>query len=162
MFIKLFAPENMPFSLPVLVALAVTLVVFLLFRGQHNKKKKLALESLTGGRKSSWVTDQGSLSDRRGSLRREGTPVKILATSPAFANGTNPGYVIDRSTSGLKLALESGMATGSSMQVRAAHAPDTTPWVTVIVRNCKDTGEHFEMGCEFEKTPPWNVLLLFG
>jgi hypothetical protein len=157
---KILAPENMPFSLPVLVALAVTLVVFLLFRGQ--RKKKLALASLAEGGKSSWVTDPGSLSDRRSSLRREGTPVKILATSPAFENGTNPGYVLDRSTSGLKLALEAGMATGSSMQVRAAHAPDSTPWVTVIVRNCKDTGEHFEMGCEFEKTPPWNVLLLFG
>ena len=157
---KLFAPENMPFSLPVLVALAVTLAVFLLFRGQ--RKKKLATATLAGDLKSSWATDQGALSDRRGSLRREGTPVKILATSPAFANGANPGYVLDRSTSGLKLALEAGMATGSSMQVRAAHAPDSTPWVTVIVRNCKDTGEHFEMGCEFEKTPPWNVLLLFG
>ena len=22
--------------------------------------------------------------------------------------------------------------------------------------------EFFEIGCEFEKTPPWNVLLLFG
>ena len=160
MFNKLLAPENMPFSLPVLVALAVTLVVFLLFRGQ--RKKKLVLASLPSGRKSSWVTDQGSLSDRRGSLRREGTPVKIVAESPAFKNGTNPGYVLDRSTSGLKLALEAGMATGSSMQIRAAHAPESTPWVTVIVRNCKDTGEHFEMGCEFEKTPPWNVLLLFG
>ncbi len=159
MFNKILAPEHMPFSLPVLVALAVTLVVFLLFRGQ--RKKKLALASLVG-RKSSWVTDEGSLSDRRGSLRREGTPVKIVAASPAFENGTNPGYVLDRSTSGLKLALEAGMATGSSMQIRAAHAPESTPWVTVIVRNCKDTGEHFEMGCEFEKTPPWNVLLLFG
>ena len=80
--------------------------------------------------------------------------MKILATSPAFQNGTNPGYVLDRSTSGLRLALEAGMAPGSSMQIRAAHAPETTPWVTVIVRNCKDTGEHFELGCEFEKTPP--------
>ena len=85
-----------------------------------------------------------------------------MATSPAFKNGTNPGYVLDRSTGGLKLALEAGMAPGSSMQIRANHAPETTPWVTVIVRNCTDTGEHFEMGCEFDKTPPWNVLLLFG
>ena len=157
---KLFAPENMPFSLPVLVALGLTLAVFLLFRGQ--RKKKLAAALAGDDKKSSWVADRGSLADRRTSLRREGTPVKILATSPAFQNGTNPGYVLDRSTSGLKLALEAGMATGSSMQIRAAHAPETTPWVTVIVRNCKDTGEHFEMGCEFEKTPPWNVLLLFG
>ncbi len=161
MFQKLFSPENMPLSLPVLVALAVILVVFLLFRGHRKKTGMLALAK-TGGKGSSWVTELPSLSDRRTSVRREGTPVKILATSPAFKNGTNAGFVLDRSTGGLKLALEAGMAPGSSMQIRATHAPETTPWVTVIVRNCTDTGEHFEMGCEFEKTPPWNVLLLFG
>lgn len=158
---KLFAPENMPFSLPVLVALAVILVAFLLFRG-HRKKSRMPVLAKGVSKSSSWVTDLPSLSDRRTSLRREGTPVKILATSPAFKDGTNAGYVLDRSTGGLKLALQAGMAPGSSMQIRASHAPETTPWVTVIVRNCTDTGEHYEMGCEFEKTPPWNVLLLFG
>ena len=158
---KLFAPENMPFSLPVLVALAVILVAFLLFRG-HRKKSRMPVLAKGISKSSSWVTDLPSLSDRRTSLRREGTPVKILATSPAFKDGTNAGYVLDRSTGGLKLALQAGMAPGSSMQIRASHAPETTPWVTVIVRNCTDTGEHYEMGCEFEKTPPWNVLLLFG
>lgn len=158
---KLFSPENMPFSLPILVALAVILVVFLLFRGQRKKSAVFALTK-TSDKGSSWMTEQQSLSDRRTSVRREGTPVKIMVTSPAFQNGTNSGYVLDRSTGGLKLALKAGMAPGSSMQLRATHAPETTPWVTVIVRNCTDTGEHFEMGCEFEKTPPWNVLLLFG
>ncbi len=160
MIAKFFSPENMPFSLPVLVAIAVLLVVFLLFRGHRRKSIVPALANR--GPMSSWVSETPSLSDRRASVRREGTLVKIMATSPAFKNGTNPGYVLDRSTGGLKLALEAGMAPGSSMQIRANHAPETTPWVTVIIRNCTDTGEHFEMGCEFEKTPPWNVLLLFG
>ena len=158
---KLFSPESLPISLPILVALAVILVIFLLFRGQRKKTEVPALAK-SGRKASPWMTEEQSLSDRRTSLRREGTPVKISATSPAFKNGTNSGYVLDRSTGGLKLALQAGMAPGSSMQLRAEHAPEATPWVTVIVRNCTDTGEHFEMGCEFEKTPPWNVLLLFG
>ena len=160
---KLLSPENMPFSLPVLVALAVILVAFLLFRGKRKKSRMPVLVLAKAvSKSSSWVTELPTLSDRRTSLRREGTPVKILVTSPAFEDGTNAGYVLDRSTGGLKLALQAGMAPGSSMQIRASHAPETTPWVTVIVRNCTDTGEHYEMGCEFEKTPPWNVLLLFG
>lgn len=161
MISKLFSPENMPFSLPLLVALAVILAVFLLFRG---KRKKSGLPILTkkNSKSSSWMTQQDTLSDRRTSVRREGTPIKILVTSPAFENGTNPGYVLDRSMGGLRLALQSGLTPGSSMQIRANHAPEATPWVTVIVRSCVDTGEHYEMGCEFEKTPPWNVLLLFG
>jgi len=158
---KLFSPENMPFSLPLLVALAVTLVVFLLFRGSRKRSRMPALAK-SSLKSSSWVTQPSSLSDRRTSVRREGTPVKIMAASPAFKNGTNSGYVLDRSTGGLRVALQAGMAPGGSMQIRASHAPETTPWVTVIVRNCVDTGEHFEMGCEFDKTPPWNVLLLFG
>ena len=35
-------------------------------------------------------------------------------------------------------------------------------FVTVIVRSCRKNGDHYDAGCEFEKTPPWNVLLLFG
>lgn len=161
MISKLFSPENMPFSLPLLVALAVILAVFLLFRGKRKNSGPPNLTKKTS-KSSSWMTQQDALSDRRTSVRREGTPIKILVTSPAFENGTNPGYVLDRSMGGLKLALQSGMTPGSSMQIRANHAPETTPWVTVIVRSCVDTGEHYEMGCEFEKTPPWNVLLLFG
>ena len=160
MLSKLFSPENMPFSLPVLVALAVTLTVFLLFRGARRRSPVPALAKANAS--SSWITQQSSLSDRRSSLRREGTPVKILVTSPAFKNGTNPGYVLDRSTGGLRLAMQAGMAPGSTMQIRAGHAPESTPWVTVIVRNCVDSGDHYVIGCEFEKTPPWNVLLLFG
>jgi len=93
---KLFSPENMPFSLPVLVALGVTLSIFLLFRG--NRKRPLQPALAKGNLNSSWITEVPSLSDRRTSVRRAGTPVKILATSPAFKNGTKPGYVLDRST----------------------------------------------------------------
>ncbi len=167
MLAKLFSPETMPFSLPVLIALGLTLIVFLLFRGTRRKPADPALAK--AGAKSSWVMqqstwekEQSAASDRRSSLRREGTPVKIVATSPAFEDSTSPGYVLDRSTGGLKVALQAGMAPGSSLQLRASHAPETTPWVTVIVRNCVDSGDHYILGCEFEKTPPWNVLLLFG
>ena len=50
----------------------------------------------------------------------------------------------------------------TALQVKAKHAPDNTPFVTVLVRSCRPNDDHFELGCEFEKTPPWNVLLLFG
>ena len=78
---KLFSPENMPFSLPVLVALAVILVAFLLFRGKRKKSRMPVLVLAKAvSKSSSWVTELPTLSDRRTSLRREGTPVKILVT----------------------------------------------------------------------------------
>jgi hypothetical protein len=111
---------------------------------------------------SDWQLDPRAYSDRREKVRREGKPVRILIASPLFKNQVEPGYVLDRSTGGLRVAMLSAMAPGSTVQVRAENAPDTTPWVTLIVRNCRHAGQHYELGCEFDKTPPWNVLLLFG
>jgi hypothetical protein len=58
--------------------------------------------------------------------------------------------------------MQAVIAPGTTLQVKAVNAPDTIGFVTVIVRSCRKNGDHFEVGCEFEKTPPWNVLLLFG
>ena len=103
-----------------------------------------------------------SHANRRSALRREGKPVPIRITSPSLRSGKDGGYVLDRSTGGVRIAMNLAMAPGSTMQIRANNAPDNIPWVSVIVRNCRNAGQHFEIGCEFEKTPPWNVLLLFG
>ena len=111
---------------------------------------------------SNWQLDTPAYSDRRGTVRREGRPVRVLVTSPALKNAVASGYVLDRSTGGLRLALTVAVASGITLQVRADNAPDNTPWVTVLVRNCRHAGQHYELGCEFDKTPPWNVLLLFG
>lgn len=109
-----------------------------------------------------WLPPEESFSDRRGSVRREGPPVKVVLSSPSFRSKQDYGYVLDRSTGGLRIAMRLAMAPGSTMQVRAANAPDSIPWVTLIVRNCRNAGQHYELGCEFDRTPPWNVLLLFG
>jgi len=69
---------------------------------------------------------------------------------------------LDRSTGGLCIALATEVPRGVVLKVRAAHAPDTVGYINVIVRNCRRQEEYYEVGCEFEQTPPWNVLLLFG
>jgi hypothetical protein len=109
-----------------------------------------------------WAPPEQSYADRRGSARREGQPVRVLLSSPTFRNGVTDGYVLDRSTGGLRIAMPTGIAPGSTMQARAVNAPDTVGFITLIVRSCRKNGDFFEVGCEFEKTPPWNVLLLFG
>ncbi len=108
-----------------------------------------------------WDAPEQSFSDRRGSVRREGPPVKVTVTSTAL-RGEEMGYVLDRSTGGLKVALTVAVPAGATVKVRAQNAPDTVPWVTALVRSCRNAGRHFELGCEFDETPPWNVLLLFG
>lgn len=158
-FSNLFAPEYLAYVLPALIVLATALMVTLLVVNRKRdgmrppKIKKSA--DLSGA-------SAASAADRRSALRRDGPAVEVVVQSPAFKGGSAAGYVLDRSTGGLRLALATGMAAGTALQVRAKHAPDTTPWVTVLVRSCRANDDHFELGCEFEKTPPWNVLLLFG
>ena len=159
---NLFPAAFQPYLLPTCVGLSVGLVLLLLFAGKKAKRRRLAAPS-AGVRSSQWTMPVPSFADRRTSTRREGdNPVKVTLASAAFKSGSHPGFVLDRSTGGLRLASSTGMPIGSSVQVRAANAPDETPWVTVIVRSCKPSGKGYEMGCEFDKTPPWNVLLLFG
>jgi hypothetical protein len=109
-----------------------------------------------------WAPPEQSYADRRGAVRRDGPPVRVVLSSPTFRNGVADGFVTDRSTGGLRLAVPTAVAPGSTLGVRAVNAPDTIGFVSVIIRSCRKNGDHFEVGCEFEKTPPWNVLLLFG
>jgi hypothetical protein len=166
--ISTWAAGNLPFVVGGAVAVLVLTVLFFLNRNRRASAldlEKLALNStsaLTEEKALHWAPPEQSYGDRREAVRRDGPPVRVLVASPNFRNGVNDGFVLDRSTGGLRLAMSSGMAPGSTMQVRAANAPDTIGFVTIIVRSCRKNGDFFELGCEFEKTPPWNVLLLFG
>jgi len=111
---------------------------------------------------AAWAPPEQSYADRRGAVRREGSPVRVLLSSSSLRNGVNDGYVVDRSTGGLRIVMQAAVPPGSTLQVKAVNAPDTVGFVTLIVRSCRPHPDHFEIGTEFEKTPPWNVLLLFG
>jgi hypothetical protein len=172
--VKTWATELSPIAVggfvagSVLTFLALTfMAINVLTRRRELDPAKLATAAaapLTTVEKAlSWAPpEQQSYADRRGAVRREGQPVRVVLASTTFRNGSGDGYVIDRSTGGLKLATQVAVAPGTPIQVRAHDAPDTVGFVTIIVRTCRNNTDYFELGCEFEKTPPWNVLLLFG
>jgi hypothetical protein len=159
-------------NLPIAVGGAVAVVVLTILFLMNRKRRGLDAEKLAAAAGSpnamneekalNWAPPEQSYADRREAVRREGTPVRVLLASPTFRNGVSDGFVLDRSTGGLKVAMSLAMAPGSTVQVRAVNAPDTIAFVTVIVRSCRKKPDFYEIGCEFEKTPPWNVLLLFG
>src|ERR1044071_7549630 len=115
---NLFSVENLPYLLPALIVLATALMVNGRRDGGGLKLPKL--------KKPDEASDAvgASAADRRNSLRRDGPAVEVMVMSPAFKGGSAPGYVIDRSTGGLRLALSTGMAAGTTLQVKAKHAPD--------------------------------------
>ena len=109
-----------------------------------------------------WSPPQTTGADRRTTMRRDGQPVPVYLNSAAFEKQTEPAYVIDRSKGGLKIISTKPLPAGSTMQIRAENAPNNIPWLTMIVRSCREIDERYELGCEFEQPPPWNILLLFG
>ncbi|OAI50904.1 hypothetical protein AYO44_17430 [Planctomycetaceae bacterium SCGC AG-212-F19] len=108
------------------------------------------------------VVRQSGTMDRRQALRRGGNPVAVFLTDAEAESKPVQAYVLDRSTGGICLTVPEAVQAGTVLSVRAVNAPPATPWVKVEVRNCRGVGDEFELGCRFLKTPPWNVLLLFG
>ncbi len=162
---RIWAAGNLPIAVG--GAVAIVVMTFLCVSAARRRRvldpaKLAAANAVTGEKALSWEPAGQSYADRRGAVRREGQPVRVVLAANTFRNGACDGYVIDRSTGGLKIVAQAAVAPGTTVQVRAADAPDTVGFVTLLVRSCRPSDDHFELGCEFEKTPPWNVLLLFG
>jgi hypothetical protein len=166
--IMVWVASNLPIAVGGGVAIVVLTLLFLMNRKRRGLNAEQFAPAAAGAsavneeKALNWAPPEQSYADRREAVRREGTPVRVLLASPTFRNGVSDGFVLDRSTGGLRVASSIAMAPGSTLQVRAVNAPDTIGFVTVIVRSCRKNTDFFVIGCEFEKTPPWNVLLLFG
>jgi hypothetical protein len=160
--------EYLPFLVGMVVSAGV--LIYLALRGWKLREEPQETTSIPPNMASfvakekadKWEVPETSYADRRGSIRRDGPPVRVILQSPTFRNGVDDGLVVDRSTGGLRLLSKSAVPEGSTVQVRAVNAPDTVGFVVLVVRSCRENEDFFELGCEFTKTPPWNVLLLFG
>jgi hypothetical protein len=106
--------------------------------------------------------DHGSVSERRTAARRKGNPIELLITEPDATGEPRRGWVIDRSVRGLCLLLNENVPPGTVLSIKPRSGPPETPWVQVEVRNCKKEHSGYEAGCQFVRSPPWAVLLLFG
>jgi hypothetical protein len=99
--------------------------------------------------------------DRRRVPRRAGA-VTAVQLRDTIGHGVELGYVLDRSKAGLRLSVGRAPVVGFPICLRAPNAPADTPWVEATVRWCARSNGKYQIGCEFARTPPWNVLLMFG
>ena len=98
----------------------------------------------------------GSVTEQRESLRRQGHAVSVAVAE------VGQGWVLDRSMGGLCLALPAPAPQGAFLKVRAANAPEGTPWAEVEVLHCQPEEGHQRVGCRFRERPRMGVLLLYG
>ena len=104
-------------------------------------------------------------SEQRGTFRRQGNTVEVHVAKPEDKKDPEIGSVLDRSMGGMRLALYHEVEVGVVLSIRPTSADNIVPWVDVEVRSCKPSTEmpdHFEVGCQYVKSPPYSIQLLFG
>jgi hypothetical protein len=103
--------------------------------------------------------------DQRGTHRRQGNTVQVhVAFSPDKIE-REIASVLDRSMGGMRLAMFHEVEIGAVVSVRPTHVDDIVPWVELEVRSCRPSEEmhdQFELGCQYVKSPPYSIQLLFG
>lgn len=124
------------------------------------KKPAQALAEQADGDRDPFA--HGSVSERRSAHRRGGCQVEVTLSDPDQQDAPAFGWVTDRSLGGLSLRVGSPMETGIVVAVRPTNAPPITPWTKVEVKTCVRDGDSYKLGCQFVRTPPYAVLLMFG
>lgn len=69
---------------------------------------------------------------------------------------------MDRSLKGLGILIDRPFTRGTVLNVRPKDAHEKTPSVQVEVRNCRQKGKQWLLGCHFLSAPPANVLMHLG
>ena len=103
--------------------------------------------------------------DQRNMHRRQGNPIQVHVAPPDDKNDPGVGSVLDRSMGGMRLALFNEVAVGTVISIHPVHADAIVPWVDLEVRSCKPSTEmpdQFEVGCQYVKSPPYSIQLLYG
>ncbi len=102
--------------------------------------------------------------ERRRSIRRGGlpTPIIVIDSKGGKKAKASEAYVLDRSTGGLRLALERPVQVGSLLLAKPGNAPEGFQWVKILIRNCREVGDYYEVGCQFETDLELSRLLMFG
>lgn len=150
------------------LALGAGLVVILVFLILGRRKKHGGPVVLPSGPTASpdWEAPHplARHDERRRSIRRGGLPTPILVVDSKGGKRAKAteAYVLDRSTGGLRLALERAFPAGSLLLAKPGNAPEGFEWVKLVVRNCREVGDYYELGCQFETDLELSRLLMFG
>jgi hypothetical protein len=148
--------------LPGLVFLVVVGVIYWMWRPTPKLAEALTAEVQT---MSPTPAPTPAAPEQRNMHRRHGNPVEVFVAPPDDKKNPGTGSVIDRSMGGMRLALFSEVAIGAVLSVRPVNADDIVPWVDVEIRSCRLSAEmpgRFEIGCQYVKSPPYSIQLLFG
>jgi len=162
--LSIFPGEGSPWQTWVIPATGLIAALLILFAGRlvFSRRRAGGKGKVGGTTKQYDPFDMGSLTERRVAARRKGNPIELILRNDDPEGEPGRAWVIDRSMGGLCLQLFEEFAAGKLLNLKPTNSPPGTPWIQIEVRNCKKTNDGYEAGCQFVRTPPWAILLLFG
>jgi hypothetical protein len=105
--------------------------------------------------------DEDEGDERRTSTRRKGNPIQLRITR--LDNGDLlEGWVVDRSTGGVRLLLDQALPAKTMLSIRPVKAATNYPWIKAEVRSCKPERGGYSIGCMFLQKLTWGELQAFG
>lgn len=100
--------------------------------------------------------------ERRSAPRRRGNPISVQISNSAADEETMQGWVVDRSTGGIRLLVDEAVELGTVLNVRPAKVHANYPWIKVKVKSCHPERMSWNLGCQFVEKITWEDLQQFG
>jgi hypothetical protein len=146
-----------------------SLVFFIIVGGVHLLTRSTPQRAVSQGAEAQLASETAAAAakpvNQRAAFRRNGNPVQVHIGTPDDKNDLDRGCVLDRSVGGMRLAVFHELDAGTILSIRPVHAEDMVPWIDLEVRSCRISTEmtgQFEVGCQYVKSPPYSIQLLFG
>ena len=102
-----------------------------------------------------------TLTERRRSPRRWGDPVQVYLWDGYPGSEPGRGWIANRSEGGLGLTVLEPVMEGTVLNVRVTIAPETVPWVPLVVKHQHPLAGRWVLNCQLLGTPEREVLLMF-
>jgi hypothetical protein len=142
--------------------LATFALLLLLSRLLARRRERLGRSAKPAGSVPSPTLALPGVGDERRSAPRQcSSPIRVLLSDADFQSEPFEGWVVDCSIDGLGVSAVQPVAAGSLLGVRPPYPADA-PWAVVEVRHCQPHERRWLLGCRFQNTPPWELLVLFG
>jgi hypothetical protein len=99
--------------------------------------------------------------EQRTGRRRWGNPTEVRLITELSEEPIH-GIVLNRSTGGLGIYVDTEIPPDTLVTIRAVEAPSHVRSVFAEVRHCRKVANGFAVGCQFRTEIPWGVRVWFG
>jgi hypothetical protein len=105
---------------------------------------------------------EGKSKKERRSWPRRKRAIQVVLQEASGEGNPFPAWILDRSVGGLRLSVDDPTEEGTVLRVRRLSAPIGTPWVELQVKSVRIKENTWELGCQFTRSLPFDVLMQFG